>query len=340
VKIGEREIGTGVYIIAEIGVNHDGSAQRALDLIDECARAGADAVKFQSFTARELMSSACELAGYQKDAGETNAIEMLARLQLSADELCACIARAHERGIHAIVTPFTLHDLELMRPVAWDAFKTASPDIINRPLLDAIASDGRPMIVSTGASTIEEVERAIGWLAHAHDRTAYLQCVSSYPTDGAAACLKGIADISRRCRCPVGYSDHTTSVATGAIAVGAGASILEKHVTHNRNAAGPDHAASLEVPEFCEYVRLAREAAEMMSTGKQVLDIEQDVRRLSRQSVVTTRAIQKGETVARDALTIKRPGTGIEPWRIESIVGRTAARKIEPDRPVREDDIA
>ncbi|MEQ9616692.1 MAG: N-acetylneuraminate synthase family protein [Phycisphaerales bacterium] len=340
-RIGEREIGVGlVYVIAEIGVNHDGSVGRACELIDACADAGADAVKFQSFTARELMSAACELAGYQKDAGESDAMAMLERLQLNAHELAECVERAHEREIHAIVTPFTLHDLELMKPLAWDAFKTASPDLINKPLLDAIAGDGRPMIVSTGASTLDEVERAIGWLGHAHDRLAFLQCVSSYPADGPNACLAGIGEIARRSRSPVGYSDHTPEVHTGAIAVGAGALLLEKHVTHDTGATGPDHGASLDPNDFREYARLAREAAGMMGCGKAVREIENDVRRVSRQSVVSRTAIAKGAALTRDMLAIKRPGTGIEPWRIESLVGRTASRDIAADVPIVEDDLS
>lgn len=339
-KIGDREIGPDVYVIAEIGVNHDGQLDRAIGLIDACAVAGADAVKLQSFTANRLMSAACELAGYQKKAGESDAMAMLERLQLSADELAECVERAHEQEIHAIVTPFTLHDLELMKPLAWDAFKTASPDLVNRPLLDAISSDGRPLIVSTGASTLEEVERAIGWLAHAHDRLAFLQCVSSYPVGSDHACLGGIAQIARRCRCPVGYSDHTNSSAAGAIAVGAGALLLEKHVTHDRGANGPDHAASLEMDAFAEYVRLSREASRMMGSGKGVMEIERDVRRVSRQSVVSSRAIAKGETITREVLTIKRPGTGIEPWMIDLVVGRVPSRDIPEDMPICEDDFS
>jgi len=225
VKIGECKIGQGhdVYVIAEIGVNHNGSLDRAIELVDLATNAGADAVKFQAFRADRLMSAACELASYQQSAGETDASEMLSRLELSTPGLAKCVTHAHSKGLHAIVTPFTLEDLDDMRPLGWDAYKTASPDIINKPLLDAIASTRTPMIVSTGASTIDEIERAIGWLSHAWDRLCFLQCVSSYPTDPAHAALRGIAAIARRTRGPVGYSDHTSEITTGAIAVGAGA---------------------------------------------------------------------------------------------------------------------
>lgn len=340
-KIGDRRIGVGsVYVIAEIGVNHDGSPDRALEMIDACAQAGTDAVKLQSFRAERLMSAACRLAKYQSEAGENDPREMLDRLQLSPDELGRCVERAHEEGVHAIVTPFTVGDLNDVIDFAWDAYKTASPDVINRPLLDAVAGEGKPMIVSTGASTIDEVTRAARWLEDARERICFLQCVSAYPTPTEHAALGGIADIARATGLPTGYSDHTTEVATGALAVVAGACVLEKHVTHDRGASGPDHKASLTFEEFASYAQLAREASMMTREGKSVLEVERDVRAVSRQSIVTVRAIEAGETVTRGMLTIKRPGTGIEPWAIDDVIGRRASRRVEADMPVSLEDLA
>lgn len=318
-NIGGRAIGAGepVYVIAEIGVNHDGSVERALELTEAAAAAGADAVKLQYFETDRLMSKAAKLAAYQRDAGETDPIEMLRRLELSLDGCARVIERAHALGVHAIVTLFSLETVGPGLALPWDAIKTASPDVVNRPLLEKLAADGRPMVVSTGASTLDEVLRAVGpdgWLACARDRLAVLQCVSSYPAPDAA--LGGIQAIARATGLPTGYSDHTEPVETGRDAVGGGAVLLERHLTYDRRAAGPDHAASLEATDFASYVRGARRAVPSHAPSpalKAVLACEQDVRTVSRQSVVATRAIASGTTLTRDMLTVKRPCDGTMP---------------------------
>jgi N,N'-diacetyllegionaminate synthase len=244
-RIGNKQIGLEYppYIIAEIGVNHDGAVDRALSLTDAAADAGADAVKLQFFETDRLMSSAAKLAAYQKNAGETDPIEMLRRLELTIDEMALVVDRAHERGIHAIVTVFSTELVEIAETLAWDAYKTASPDIVNRPLLEALAKMGKPMIVSTGASTLDEVVRAMDWLEGVRDRLAVLQCVSSYPTPDLA--LGGIKAIRDATDLPVGYSDHSKDPKSSELATALGGCVLEKHITYNRNAPGPDHAASI-----------------------------------------------------------------------------------------------
>ncbi len=385
-RIDNREIGLDhpPYVIAEIGVNHDGEVERALSLTDAAADAGADAVKLQFFETDRLMSRAAKLAAYQKNAGETDPIEMLRRLELSIDEMARVVDRAHERGIHAIVTVFSTELVEVAETLAWDAYKTASPDIVNKPLLKALAKTGKPMIVSTGASTLDEVVRAVGWLDDVRDRLAVLQCVSSYPAPKME--LGGIPAIMDATNLPVGYSDHTKSF-QGSDAAAFGACILEKHITYDKKATGPDHRASLWEAQFATYVRHARDLAakpernrviaarrvfdrsgasikpakelvdqvgassvgqawsflkevENNPIRKIVLDCERDVREVSRQSVVTTREIAPGETITREMLTIKRPGTGILAYRLDEVVGSVAKRAIEADVPIVEEDIA
>lgn len=359
-RIGEREIGphADVYVIAELGVNHDGSVERALALTDAAADAGADAVKLQFYRTDLLMSRMARLAAYQQAAGESDPVAMLRRLELPVDAMARVIDRAHRRRLHAIVTVFSVELAEEARALTWDAYKSASPDIIHRPLLDALAATGSPMIVSTGASDLSEVERAVSWLAPVRDRLALLQCVSAYPTPVEQAAITTMHRL-RRFGVPVGYSDHTTGVGTGRAAVEHDATILEKHLTLSRAARGPDHAASLEPGEFALYVRAARsvrhwtpgptrEAAipppdhpsRQPEDEKVVLDLEADVRRASRQSIVTRRALRPGECLAREVLTFKRPGTGIEPWRIDQVVGRKLARPVEEDTPLTDDDLA
>jgi len=350
-NIGTREIGSGkpVYIIAELGVNHDGSVERALDLVDAAAEAGADAIKLQYFEADRLMSRAAKLAAYQKAAGESDPIEMLRRLELSLDGMARIIERAHGRNIHAIVTVFSVELVEAAQTFAWDAYKSASPDIIHRPLLEAMAATGKPLIVSTGASTEEEILRAREWLgASARERRlAFLQCVSSYPTRDEDASLGGIAALARLDIGGIGYSDHTTRVDTGHFAVALGASILEKHLTSDRAAQGPDHSASLDAGGFATYCSMARRrdrasAAEIDLIGpreKRVLDCETDVRTVSRQSVVATADIPKGTRITREMLTFKRPGIGIAPFRVGEVLDRTAARAIAGDTLISPEDL-
>lgn len=342
-KIGDRQIGPGhsPYIIAEIGVNHDGSAERAIELVGSAAQAGADAIKLQLFETDRLMGGAARLAAYQKDAGESDPLAMLRRLELGVEQMREIVRRAHGAGVHAIVTVFSTELVEPARALGWDAFKSASPDIVHRPLLTAMARSGLPLIVSTGAATLDEVMRGVGWLSDHRSRLALLQCVSSYPTPDASAALGGIASIAQATGLPTGYSDHTASTDTGALAVAAGACILEKHLTYDRHAAGPDHSASLEPAGFAEYVRLARRARIMLGRGgKQVLPIERDVRDVSRQSLTTTRALGAGHTLGAGDLTVKRPGGGIEPWRLDEVVGRTLARALDADATLAEEDLS
>jgi N,N'-diacetyllegionaminate synthase len=375
-KIRSREVGPGqpAYIIAELGVNHDGSVDRALDLVDAAAQAGADAVKLQYFEADRLMSRSAKLAAYQKSAGETDPVAMLRRLELSPAEMQRVIDRAHQRGLAAVVTVFSLEHVEQAKKMEWDAFKTASPDIINRPLLEALAGkrgnpERRPLLISTGASTLQEVARALSWLRGMDDRLGVLQCVSSYPTPLGQGELGGIAAIADIWPGVVGYSDHTPETMTAAVAVALGAQVLEKHMTYDKLAPGPDHIASLTPREMGEYVEFALQAyaarehlkkehppedlvrfvlgAEKLSArhgeyvrAKRVLPIEEDVRRVSRQSVVCTRPLAAGEKLRREDLTIKRPGTGLPAYLLDEVVGRTAARAIEPDTPLMIEDLA
>lgn len=342
-RIGSRQIGwdSEPYIIAEIGVNHDGDVARALDMIDAASAASADAIKIQYFEAARLLSRAAQLATYQQDAGEANPFEMLRRLELPIDAMARMIDRAHARKVHAIVTLFSVEHVSECGSLPWDAIKIASPDVVNTPLLDETAELGRAMIVSTGAAERREVTATLRRYGD-----AALHCVSAYPTPDEKAQLAGIAALRRlveligRPVVEVGYSDHTTSVETGALAVAAGAVILEKHLTHDRAAAGPDHAASLDPSQFSDFALRARHAWRMRGPREVIVQaIERDVRMNSRQSLVALRTIESGQAISRSDLTIKRPGTGIAPARLESIVGRTVRRRIEADTPLHDDDL-
>lgn len=347
-QIGRVRVGPGepVYVIAELGVNHDGSVERALELVDASADAGANAIKLQLFEADRLMSSAARLAAYQKAAGEHDPIAMLRRLELSIEQMAPIVARAHARGVHAIVTVFSLELVEHAERLPFDAYKTASPDIVHWPLLDRLAETGKPMIVSTGASTIDEVANAVERLAPVHGRLALLQCVSSYPTPDDRACLGGIVDLSQRFpHVPIGYSDHAASERIGSRAVALGACMLERHLTYSKRAVGPDHAASSEPADLAAYIRAARATrfdaalAERSREPKQVIDLERDVRTVSRQSLTTTRPLRAGHRLTRSDITFKRPGTGLGPLHVSSVLGRALARDVDADMPIMEHDL-
>jgi N,N'-diacetyllegionaminate synthase len=342
-RIGERHIGpdSPPYVIAEIGVNHDGSVDRALYLVDAAAEASADAIKLQLFETDRLLSRAAKLAAYQKDSGASDPFAMLRGLELSLDQMKPIVDRAHTLGLHAIVTIFSVELVEMANRMGgggWDAYKTASPDIINKRLIDALRETGRPLLLSCGAATLQEIAQAIGWLGdHPH---ILMQCVSAYPTPDEHAALAGRCAMRSIDACALGYSDHTTAVDTGSLAVASGARVLEKHLTHDRGAEGPDHAASLDPPQFAEYVRLARRAFTMLGRReKTVLEIEQDVRSVSRQSLTAMHPLPKGHTLVREDLTIKRPGTGLPPWALERVLGRRMVRDVEADMPLMEADI-
>lgn len=340
-KIGNREIGDAhpPYIIAEIGVNHDGSVERAKELVRAAKSAGAEAIKLQWFRARLLLSRAARLAAYQAEAGAEDPFEMLEALELDEAVMREIVDEAHSLGLHAIVTVFSVELVEPASRLAWDAFKTASPDLINLPLLAALGATSRPLLISTGAAKAVEVARAAEWL----DRhtTAFLQCVSAYPTPEDDAALGGIRPVARLTGRPTGYSDHTTLVETGGLAVAAGACILEKHLTYDRNASGPDHAASLDPSRFAEYVAHARRSWRMVGERvKDLLPVEHDVRNVARQSLTSTHALAAGHRLTSEDITVKRPGSGLEPWKLDDVIGRTLSRDVEADRPLVLEDLA
>ena len=315
------------FIIAEIGVNHDGRVETALDLVRAAADAGADAVKFQWFDPSELLSSAAALVSYQRAAGESDPHHMLERLQLGADEMERAIDCSRELGLRSIVTVFTPRLVEVAARLPWDLIKTASPDLINRPLLEAVRSTGLPMLLSTGGAKLEEVEDALSWIGTGE--LALLHCVSSYPTPDDEASLAGIRVLGDATGVPVGYSDHTASTRTGGLAVTAGATILEKHLTWNQAADGPDHAASIDPDGFARYVAFARRSRRMLGEAtKTVRPSEQEVVAASRQSVAVVEELAAGTTLRREHLSTMRPGGGMPPACIDDLVGRILVRKV------------
>jgi N-acetylneuraminate synthase/N,N'-diacetyllegionaminate synthase len=329
-----------VAVIAEIGVNHDGDVGVAQRLIGAAADAGADAVKFQYFHPDRLLSAQAELAGYQ--AGQANSQrELLTKLALPIDVLGGLVERARGCGLAAVVTPFSLEDPAELAGLGLSAIKTASPDAVNGPLLEACAVLGLPMLISTGTCGLEELGPAAE-LLRGHDAGgAFLHCVSSYPTPMEEAGLGGVAAMRAALGLEVGYSDHTRGLATGALAVAGGAVVIEKHLTHDRSAKGPDHAVSLDPGQLKQYVANVREAQSAMGrVVKQVSEVERDVRRVSRQSVCAVRDLPAGHVLVEGDLTVKRPGTGVPASELPALIGKRLLKPVAANHLLQNGDIS
>jgi len=320
-------------IIAEIGVNHDGDVAKAKSLIDAAKGAGADAVKFQLFDADLLLSADAGLVAYQRDAADS-AHDLLKALQLSLEQMGEVVTHAKAAGIAAIVTPFSPSLVKPCAAMGVDALKLASPDLVNRPLIEEAMGTKLPMVLSTGQATMDEVKTTLGWVGSAAGRMAFLHCVSAYPTPAEHATLGAIAIMRQRWpQMAVGYSDHTMGVMSGGLAVAAGACVLEKHFTYDKNAKGPDHAASLEPAAFAEYAKFAREAFTMRGAiEKKPQPMELETRQQTRQSVVATRDLVAGTVLTAEMLTTKRPGTGIAAADLKSIIGKTLKTDVAANR--------
>lgn len=329
-----------VFVVAEIGVNHDGRAERGLELVRAAAAAGADAVKLQLFDPDRLLSRQALLAGYQ--AGQAaDAKALLRGLALKPEAMARVGDEARSHGMRFIVTPFSPGDVRVLADLGVDAVKIASPDAVNTPLLEAAVSLGKPMLVSTGTCELHELEYVATLLSKHKPGGCLLQCVSSYPTPVEDTALGGMVAMRERFGLPVGYSDHTQTVETGAMAVAAGAVVIEKHLTYDRHAHGPDHSASADPQQFIEYVRLIRRAEAMLGPiAKRVSAVEKDVRKVSRQSVCVVRDLPAGHRLTAEDLTVKRPGTGVPAGELKNLIGQTLTRPVRADNLLTAGDIA
>jgi N,N'-diacetyllegionaminate synthase len=315
----------GTLVIAEIGVNHDGDLSRALELVQHAKNANADGVKLQIFRAKTLMHASGAFATYQQSrVTDATPIDMLERYELAPRDIITIVQAIRDAGLLPLATPFSPDDVDTVARLDLPVIKIASPDLVNRPLLHRTSQLKKPLLISTGAATLAEIETTIGWLRDWRADFTLLHCVSSYPTPDGDANLAWITDLSRRFNVAVGYSDHATDLLAGPLAVAAGATVIEKHLTYDRAAAGPDHSASADPEQFKNYVDLIRQADRLRGHGsRRVLDTEQDVRRVSRQSLVLRRTIHAGEELTEDDLTTQRPGTGIPAAEIDKVLGRT-----------------
>jgi N-acetylneuraminate synthase/N,N'-diacetyllegionaminate synthase len=334
-RIAGRLIGDGKppYIIAEAGVNHNGRLEIAKRLVEAALAAGADAVKFQTFRPEALATARAPRARYQRKAlGRGGQVEMLRELSLSAGQFRELRDHARKVGITFLSTPFDEESARFLASIGVPAFKIGSGDLTNHPLIRLVASFGKPVMLSTGMATMDEVREAAAVIRRARARFVLLHCTSCYPARLADLNLRAIPLMREELRAPVGYSDHSLSAGVGAAAVALGACVLEKHLTLDRSLPGPDHAASADPKRFAEYARNAREAwSSLGMAAKAPTREEREVAAVARRSIVASVDIPSGTEITAAMLTAKRPGTGIPPSALDDVVGRTAVKRFPRD---------
>jgi N-acetylneuraminate synthase len=330
-----RRVGPGqpCFIIAEAGVNHNGEVTRAKRLVDAARAAGADAVKFQTFKAERLAAPAAPKAAYQRKAtprGESH-VAMLRRLELSEEAHGQVASHCRAQGILFLSTPFEEVSADMLDRLGLPAFKIASGDLTNGPLLAHVARKGKPMIVSTGMATLQEVDAAVRTIRSCGLRQIILlHCVSRYPADVAEANVRAMDVMRRTWRLPIGYSDHTLGIEVALAAVARGACVIEKHLTLDRSLPGPDHAASLDPREFAALVRGIRIVEAALGHGrKQPAPSEVETAVVARKSLVAAVPLQTGSRLTAEQIVIQRPGTGLPPAMLPHVVGRIVATRVD-----------
>jgi len=338
IEIAGRRVGVGhpCFIIAEAGVNHNGDMHLAHRLIDAATEAGADAVKFQSFVTEELLTPEAPKAGYQVETtGEPGSqYKMLKALELSANEQAELKAHCEQIGILYLCTPYENTSVDMLDRIGVAAFKIASTDTTNIPFLRYIATKWRPVILSTGMSTLGEVEQAVDTLRAGglDGKILILHCTSEYPAPISEVNLRAILTLQQAFGCPVGFSDHTPGIGASPWAVAIGACAIEKHFTLDRNMVGPDHRASLEPDELAALVRTVRDVEAALGDGlKRPMPSEIRNKPIMQKSLVAKRTIRAGETITAEDLACKRPGFGLAPSWFERVVGKRAIVDIPKD---------
>jgi N-acetylneuraminate synthase len=319
-------------VIAEAGVNHNGSLDMALRLVDAAKEAGADIVKFQTFKSEAVVTPLAPKAAYQAQntGGGESQLEMIKKLELPDEAFWRIQAHCRERGVVFLSTPFDFASADLLEAMAVPAFKVPSGEITNYPLLTHIARKGKPLIVSTGMSNLDEVAAAMDVIdAAGNTEVALLHCVSNYPADPGSVNLRAMKTLEERFSVPVGYSDHTEGITIPIGAAALGACILEKHFTLDRTLPGPDHRASLEPRELAAMVRSIKDVQAALGDGvKRPVGEELNTAAVARRSLVAACDLPAGTVLTPTMVDIRRPGTGLPPGALKKVLGQTLTRDV------------
>lgn len=336
-EIGGKPVGNSnpCFIIAEAGANHDRNFEQAKKLIDVAAEAGADAVKFQTYTGARLYSRKTPKFQYLKGVSELPPVELLDSIALPREWQPDLAAYAAERKILWFSSPFDLDAVETLEKVGVPVYKIASFEIVDLELIRRCASTGKPLIISTGMATLGEIEDALeACRLESNDQVALLQCVSLYPAPVHRMNLRAMQTLRTAFGVPVGLSDHTFGIPVAIAAAAVGADLIEKHFTVDRSLKGPDHAFAVEPPELAALVEGVRAAEEAMGDGIKsgpAPEENEEMFDLARRSICAACDIPSGTIIEREMLTVKRPGWGIRPKHIDLVVGRRARADIDDD---------
>ena len=320
-------------IIAEAGVNHNGSLDLAKQLVDKAVEAGVDYIKFQTFKTEKLVAKSAQMASYQKrniGTEDNSQFAMLKKLELTPAQHEELVAYCREKGIKFFSTAFDLDSIDYLHSLDLGLWKIPSGEITNYPYIKKIAQYGEPIIISTGMCEMSDIEAAVKAIKANQSKPApitILHCNTEYPTPFQDVNLKAMDSIREKFGVEVGYSDHTKGIEVPIAAVALGATVIEKHFTLDRNMEGPDHKASLEPDELKAMVSAIRNIEQALGDGvKKVTASEKGNIAVARKSIVASRDIKQGETLSEENLTVKRPGTGINPMRWEEVIGQKAIR--------------
>lgn len=337
IDLGGRAVGDGApcYVIAEAGANHNRDLDTARRLVDVAADAGADAVKFQTYSGSTLYSTKTPDFEYLAGVTDKKPHELLEDISLPRDWQPLLAEHCRDRGIQFMSSPFDRQAVDELDALDVPALKVASFELVDLPFLEYIGATRRPVIISTGMATLGEIEEAIGACRKGGtDDIALLQCASVYPAPPHIMNLRTVTTLSAAFGVPTGLSDHTLGVHVAPAAVALGAAIIEKHFTLDRTMVGPDHSFAVEPDELAQMIRFIRDVEAALGDGVKRGPTGEEAHEMyakARRSIVAACDIPAGTTIAREMLTVKRPGFGIKPKFIDAVVGRTAARDIEFD---------
>jgi len=330
IKIGEKLIGDEcpVFIIAEAGINHNGDIEKAMLLIDEAAKCGADAIKFQTHLPEKEMLKNILTADY---VGES-LFDLLKKVELSKEDHIELKKHAEEKGILFLSTPFSREAADLLEEIGVEAYKVGSGEMTNLPLIEHIARKGKPMIISTGMSIFEEIKETVDFVKRFNENIVIFHCTSSYPTKYEDVNLKVIEQLREELKIPIGLSDHSIGIYTSLAAVALGACILEKHFTISREWPGPDQKASIEPRELKELVIGVRAIEKALGSVKKINDDEIPIKKMARESVVSLVDIGQGTIIEANMVWVKRPGTGIPAKDLNKVIGERAKQDIKANQ--------
>jgi N,N'-diacetyllegionaminate synthase len=324
-----------VYIIAEAGVNHNGSMELAKKMVDSAKDAGADCIKFQTFVAKNMTTKNAGKADYQKQQTDSdeNQLEMLKKLELSFGEFVELNEYCKSKGIEFLSTGFDFDSIDFLNKIDMGKWKIPSGEITNLPYLIKIAKLNKPVILSTGMSTMEDIRLALNVLKkNGSEEITVLHCTTEYPTPFKDVNLAAMITINNEFGVPFGYSDHTKGIEISVAAVAMGATVIEKHFTLDRNMEGPDHKASLEPSELKDMIIAIRNVEIAIgSSEKKPAKSEEKNLVIVRKSIIANCDIKKGEIFTEENLTVKRPGNGISPMKWFDVIGKSAVRDFEED---------